>query len=494
MDDLPGPNLQLPAWLEAWSLYRCMWGRSSILNAERYRCLSPPFKYVASVDFCAVHIVSTFAFGCRDCECANLHTVDDCFPRYQCFPHPFCNVIQVLTTCRLSCNDECDSDIAERKRADARRRQQKCRARAAPVAHNFLPSSQRCCLVCGCIHSRLHLCPCVRCHTRHPVGSDCDVAAPVAHNCMPSSPRCCSVCGCIHYRLHTCPCVRCHARHAVGSDCDVAAPDVHQIPRSNRYCSACSCYHQSSTICLCVRCHTRHPDGTDCDVSIATVAMSMPCSNALPSGLCFTCGCQHHVDEECPCVICHAHHAADCPMSVIKSAGICHSCGHRHVANRLNQLCPCIRCHHRHPGADCPLPPSRSSIVPRSPLVNFRVRERALTSSVEMVAFHNCGQMCVVCPHCRARTFLHERLNCCSDGRVIIPDFNVVPAEMRDLILSSHVRSNFRIYNSVMALASVGHSNKSLVGGTFVLGGKAYHRMGSILPGNVSAVSVYRMI
>jgi hypothetical protein len=39
-------------------------------------------------------------------------------------------------------------------------------------------------------------------------------------------------------------------------------------------------------------------------------------------------------------------------------------------------------------------------------------------------------------------------------------------------------------------LASVGHSNKSLTGGTFVLGGSAYHRIGSLLPGTVCVVNV----
>jgi hypothetical protein len=58
-----------------------------------------------------------------------------------------------------------------------------------------------------------------------------------------------------------------------------------------------------------------------------------------------------------------------------------------------------------------------------------------------------------------------------------------VPAELSALILSPHVRGNFRIYNSLMALASVGHSNKSIVGGTFVLGGSSYHRIGSLVPG-----------
>jgi hypothetical protein len=72
-----------------------------------------------------------------------------------------------------------------------------------------------------------------------------------------------------------------------------------------------------------------------------------------------------------------------------------------------------------------------------------------------------------------------------------VPQLNVVPAELSDLILSSHVRSNFRIYNSVMALASVGHSNKSVIGGTFVLGGSAYHRIGSLIPGATCVAAVY---
>jgi hypothetical protein len=37
-----------------------------------------------------------------------------------------------------------------------------------------------------------------------------------------------------------------------------------------------------------------------------------------------------------------------------------------------------------------------------------------------------------------------------------------------------------------MAFASTGHQNKSIVGGTFVLGGRAYHRIGSLLPGNAA--------
>jgi hypothetical protein len=77
-------------------------------------------------------------------------------------------------------------------------------------------------------------------------------------------------------------------------------------------------------------------------------------------------------------------------------------------------------------------------------------------------------------------------MNCCSGGSVDIPELNIVPDEIRDVILSAHVRANLRIYNSIVAMASVGHDNKSIVGGTFVLGGSAYHRIGSILPGMIS--------
>jgi len=73
-------------------------------------------------------------------------------------------------------------------------------------------------------------------------------------------------------------------------------------------------------------------------------------------------------------------------------------------------------------------------------------------------------------------------MNCCAGGRIIVPELNEVPLELSNLILSSHVRQNIRPYNTVMAFASTGHANKSFVDGTFVLGGRAYHRIGSLLP------------
>ena len=64
----------------------------------------------------------------------------------------------------------------------------------------------------------------------------------------------------------------------------------------------------------------------------------------------------------------------------------------------------------------------------------------------------------------------------------MLPAFPDVPDELSAAILAPHVRQNIRAYNMAVAMASVGHSNVSLPDGTFVLGGKAYHRVGSLQP------------
>jgi hypothetical protein len=64
----------------------------------------------------------------------------------------------------------------------------------------------------------------------------------------------------------------------------------------------------------------------------------------------------------------------------------------------------------------------------------------------------------------------------------VFPMQGDAPRALSELILSSHVRQNMRSYNSILAFASTGHSNKSFPDGTFVLGGRSYHRIGSLLP------------
>ena len=76
---------------------------------------------------------------------------------------------------------------------------------------------------------------------------------------------------------------------------------------------------------------------------------------------------------------------------------------------------------------------------------------------------------------------MQETINCCFSGSLIIPE-PTIPQSLSDLIYSAPVRKNIRSYNMAMAMASVGHKNMSLPDGTFVMGGRSYHRIGSLLP------------
>ena len=98
------------------------------------------------------------------------------------------------------------------------------------------------------------------------------------------------------------------------------------------------------------------------------------------------------------------------------------------------------------------------------------------------VVTHYLGAMSQSCGYCRARSWFGEKMNCCRQGTVVFPMQTDVPQALSELILSYHVRQNIRSYNTVLAFASTGHNNKSFPDGTFVLGGRSYHRIGSVLP------------
>jgi hypothetical protein len=86
------------------------------------------------------------------------------------------------------------------------------------------------------------------------------------------------------------------------------------------------------------------------------------------------------------------------------------------------------------------------------------------------------------CLFCGAKFWAKENINCCASGEITLPAFPDVPLELSNVILSPHVRHNIRAYNMSMAMASIGHDNISLPDGMFVLGGKSYHRVGSMVP------------
>jgi hypothetical protein len=82
-----------------------------------------------------------------------------------------------------------------------------------------------------------------------------------------------------------------------------------------------------------------------------------------------------------------------------------------------------------------------------------------------------------------------------------LPFEDEVPNELAEIILSAHVRTHIRRfviammmvrvstlcrYNMAFAMASVGHTNRSLPDGTFIMGGRSYHRIGDVLPRDAS--------
>ena len=92
------------------------------------------------------------------------------------------------------------------------------------------------------------------------------------------------------------------------------------------------------------------------------------------------------------------------------------------------------------------------------------------------------------CPHCSARFWQGERIECCFKGTMILEE-QVVPESLQRAILNPTVRNSIRQYNMALAMASVGHKNKSLPDGTFVLSGKSYHRIGALTPGFQNAAN-----
>ena len=185
---------------------------------------------------------------------------------------------------------------------------------------------------------------------------------------------------------------------------------------------------------------------------------SMQASEGNQRALCLYCRAVHRVALSCACFRCGFRHEGDC-------ATVCSLCDRIHL-----------------PNAGC-------SKRPRS-YFTAALRSRALFEhSIDVnvniarqaVVQHFLGAMNVICPHCRSRTWFGEKMNCCHSGQIVVPVQDDVPQQLSDLILSSHVRQNMRAYNSSLAFASTGHSNKSFPDGTFVMGGRSYHRIGSLV-------------
>jgi hypothetical protein len=94
------------------------------------------------------------------------------------------------------------------------------------------------------------------------------------------------------------------------------------------------------------------------------------------------------------------------------------------------------------------------------------------------------GAMNNACPFCGSLKWPKEKMNCCGNGDIQLAPADIIPPALAATIYSPTVMSSIRAYNMSMAMASVGHQNKSLPDGMFVLGGRTYHRIGSMIPAN----------
>jgi hypothetical protein len=181
----------------------------------------------------------------------------------------------------------------------------------------------------------------------------------------------------------------------------------------------------------------------------------LPTSTRSKRALCLFCRGCHSLSNSCPCFRCGYRHEGDC-ASVCRICGRCHSAG--------------TGCNRR-----------SSSYFTAAKRAQVLIQHHVVRPAVPT---HYLGPMSVVCIHCRARSFVGEKLNCCRGGTVIFSMQSEIPPALSELILCAHVRQHFRSYNTVMAFASTGHNNKSFPDGTFVLGGRSYHLIGSLLPSN----------
>jgi hypothetical protein len=239
---------------------------------------------------------------------------------------------------------------------------------------------------------------------------------------------------------------------------------LHLHAGTQELCSQCGVVSWPHSYCRCLICGVRHTKVPGC----------RPVE-------CTQCGLWLKPHRRCRCRICNQVHVHGSPCQqfpavahVVQVApdpnyNVCAQCGRYELAHNR---CRCALCGliHNH-GSRC------------RERRNARLRA-AINGSVPQV--HSIGGMDHACPHCHSRSWRDESVNCCASGAIVLPSFPDAPQELSQVILTSHVRSNIRKYNMALAMASVGHHNASLPDGVFTLGGKTFHRVGSMLPADAA--------
>jgi hypothetical protein len=233
----------------------------------------------------------------------------------------------------------------------------------------------------------------------------------------------------------------------------------------------------------CRRCHGIHAGG-DWDCVVCSVCnnyhVETECTDLSIADRCLHCGEQHLIFHSCPCSRCYRFHAGkDCLPFILCSEPSRDQWKSSSRPAAMESTFPCRLCKIWHGAESCSKGHQHVDIENGDPLPDdIDDHTGSIINDLEQ---HSVGEMSIPCRHCGARFWERERINCCYQGSLLLPEQHI-PVEFESIIYSADVRSNIRQYNRAMAMASVGHKNASLPDGTFVLSGKSYHRIGSLQP------------
>jgi hypothetical protein len=252
---------------------------------------------------------------------------------------------------------------------------------------------------------------------------------------------------------------------------------------------------QLQVIGECMRCARFHP-GSDSDCFDCSICFGWHdgdhCDNVFMNRFCRRCGEKHLPMYSCPCARCyHWHDGADC-QTILSGEEVRPNVWRFEMDDRPQS---CSECHIWH-DSNTVCDDWRYFVRRQVPANNLRNRCVAVPHEEAdmIVAVHapahsdrasdrlDIGSMNVVCPHCAARFWPQEKINCCFNGSLHVEE-PLIPDDLRSAILSPAVRQHLRSYNMAMAMASVGHRKDGFPDGVFVLSGRSYHRMGvSVVP------------
>lgn len=240
------------------------------------------------------------------------------------------------------------------------------------------------------------------------------------------------------------------------------------------------------SVCQLCDCGNCHDADTQCDCP-STIRSCICCNVWHVTSSCLRCSFEDKLFNagSCtPCNICGVWHGAD---DCVYHAYVDSQCAG-------DTMMPCYRCNVWH-GADvCVETAAQIAVCGPSPSRSL-LRDRAVASMSSSSLYethapahsdsasdcHNVGCMSMACTHCGARFWRGEKIECCFEGSLIIPE-PIIPQSLSDLILSTSVRPHLRSYNMAMAMASVGHNKTGFPDGVFAMSGKSYHRIGSLVP------------